>query len=141
MPSQQSPKKKKPKRHRVNVGDMVMMYTPSQHTTGVLGEVTHLLDKKRVVVKCMAPNDSDFTGHHIVLETAKPTGKAPNGEERHYYASYITRVAVRVKPKPPKQPKVVLPPKVIESQEELLEHLRSDSREKVVLQLDEGKAS
>lgn len=127
--------KKKPKRHQVNVGDLVTCYTPAVHIHGILGEIIAVLDKNRVVAKCLAPNDPDFEDQMVVLLTAKPTGHTAGGEEKHFYANYITKVAVRAGPKPKKKKKKVLPAKVIETQSELLEHLRSESDEKVVLHL------
>jgi hypothetical protein len=137
-----SKKKKRPPRHRVSVGDMVMFYTPNQHMTGVLGEVTDVLRNQRVVAKCLAPNDTDYEDQYVVLRTRKPEGVGSNGEEKHFYACYVTKVIVRAQPKPPKEPKKLLPAKVIETTEELLDHLHSDSKEKVVVQLqDQEQAS
>lgn len=127
--------KKKTKRHRVGIGDMVRFYTPQIHAYGMIGEVNHVISNKRVVVKCLAPGDTDYEGSWLVLETSKPSGDLPNGTPRQHYASYITKVIVRAKPKPPKEPKTILPAKVIETQAELLEHLHSESNEKVLLQL------
>lgn len=136
-------KTKKTKRHRVDVGDMVMFYTPNTHMYGTLGRITNVLDDKHVVVKCLAPNDEDYGNQLVVLRTSEPQGQTPNGEDKWRYSCYITKVVVRVAAAPPpksKKPKQVLPAKVIETQQELLEHLESDSRQKVVLQLDRETA-
>lgn len=133
--AQPKKKKKKAKRHNVNVGDMVMFYAPNTYQYGMLGEITHVLSNQRVVALCLAPQDEDYENQYIVLETAKPLGTRPSGEERWRYTNHITKVVVRATPLPPKPPKKIIPPKVIETQEELLEHLRSESTDKVVLQI------
>jgi hypothetical protein len=47
---------------------------------------------------------------------------------------YITKVMYRAAPKPSKAPKKVLPPKVIETTEQLIEHLETgNSKEPIIL--------
>lgn len=132
-------KKQKDKRHRVNTGDIVYFHSPNPHCSGTIGEIIQVLDRKRVIAKAVAPGDEDFIGTEVVLHTAQPKGTLPSGSPTHFYRHYITRVAFRAKPKPPspvkKKPKILSEATVITSQDQLLEHLRSDSKDKVVLQI------
>lgn len=128
-------KAKKPKkRFEVGVGDLVMFYTAEQHMFGILGEITHVLDADHAVVRCLAPNNGGFAGIQTVLLTYRPSGVNKDGDEKHYFAQYITRVVHRAAPAAPKPPKTVLPPKVIETTEQLIEHLeKGDSKERIIL--------
>lgn len=126
-------KKVKNKRHRLGVGDMIQYHSPNVHMTGVIGEVKAVLDKKRVVVKCVGIGDEDWSRTWAVVETRMPEGQTPDGDDWARYAFYVERVLYRAKPKPPKEPKKVIPAKVIETQADLIDHLRSKSDEKVVV--------
>lgn len=132
-----TPKKKtkKPKkRFDVGVGDLVMFYTCESHMFGGIGEITHVLDRDQVVVRCLSPGNTGFTNIPTVLLTYKPTGTNKDGEEKHYFAQYVTRVVHRAAPVAPRPPKTVLPPKVIETTEQLIEHLeKGDSKERIIL--------
>lgn len=133
--SRSSSQKKQPKgekRYRVNVGDIVRFYSPYNHMFGTLGEVTHVLNAKRVAVKCIATGDPDYEGLlDAVLRTKKPSGKTPDGTDKYHYSFYITGIAFRPTPKPPKAPKTPAQVKVIRSPDELIEHLESGGAEKI----------
>lgn len=128
----------KKKRHDIGVGDLVMFHTLETHMFGTLGEVTHVLSKDQVVARCLSPSNTSFSDSdmHIVLHTFEPKGHTKGGDEKSYFTNYVTRVIHQAQPKPvkPKQPRPVTPPRVIESADELIEHLaKGDSKERIII--------
>jgi hypothetical protein len=134
MPNNPPKQKKTKKRHAVSVGDIVRIQSAMIYSIGVIGEVTHVLSKDQVVVKGMAMGDQDWEGLSWVIYTYKPSGLTKGGSPKEDYWPHITKVMFRSAPKPPKPQKKVLPPRVIETTDELIEHLASGNhRERVII--------
>lgn len=131
-------KKKKPRvRHVVHKGDIVRFHSPLEFQSGVIGTVVATPSKNWCVVKGMGARFEDWDGQHWVVRTQKPTGKTAEGEPKSEYALWIRKVLIRVTEyvPPTKPPK--LPTKVINTAEQLLEHMKSGSQEKFVYRPDD----
>lgn len=137
--SKATPKKSaKNKRHVVGIGDLVMFHTMETHMFGTLGKVIAVVNDDLVVVKCLSPGNRSFSeaGMTVSLFTYEPKGTTKDGDNKSYFSNYITEIVHRVDPKPvkPKKPKVVKPPRVIQTPDELIEHLAAgDHKERIII--------
>lgn len=136
----QAKKKTKKKRFDVQVGDVVAYHTVNMHYFGTAGIVTDVLDEDRVVARPLALPDADYSENQIVLLRYKPTGTVKGGGGRRQdYCMFITDViSVREVAKEPKSPKER---RVIDNHDALIEHLASDSKEKVVVVLPPAESA
>lgn len=120
------PTRQKSKRHKVSVGDIVLLHSPFIHATGTSGLVTHVIDDKRVIVRGF-PGDDDFTGAEYLALTRRPDGNTAGGSRKIYYRVWIKKVVQRATPLPgtARPAKPTKPTKVIEGRDALLAELAS----------------